>query len=195
MPIADVYGVNQDISRPTYFVRDLMFACYVRAGSRGKISISIHDTKQFFTATWDLAAQQVTLSKSRQQQEEKALAKFSVSSRQGRFFFAICDQRLLLRIGDQRFRPVPFTRSIRSANPTSYPIEIAASSDARFKLTDMQVWRDLHYLNGLQQSTWTFRPNGRDQLIVLGDNVPISRDSRHWNRALNRSDLVGRVFR
>jgi hypothetical protein len=60
-----------------------------------------------------------------------------------------------------------------------------------------QVFRDLYYLDptGLGRD-WTAPTRlGHDEVLVLGDNVPISRDSRHWPQpAVPRPQWLGRVL-
>jgi hypothetical protein len=48
----------------------------------------------------------------------------------------------------------------------------------------LQVFRDLHYLDPQDSGRdWSApAPLGNDEALVLGDNVPISRDSRQWKR-------------
>ena len=60
-----------------------------------------------------------------------------------------------------------------------------------------QVFRDLVYLDpaGLGRD-WTAPARlGPDEVLVLGDNVPLSRDSRHWPQAaVPRPRWLGRVL-
>ena len=61
----------------------------------------------------------------------------------------------------------------------------------------LQVFRDLHYLDpqGLGRDWSTAAPLGNDEVLVLGDNVPISRDSRHWPQpGVPRDQILGPVL-
>ena len=48
----------------------------------------------------------------------------------------------------------------------------------------LQVFRDVYYLDpqGLDRNWSAPVCLGDDEVLVLGHNVPISRDSRHWER-------------
>jgi hypothetical protein len=60
----------------------------------------------------------------------------------------------------------------------------------------LQVFRDLHYLDpqGLGRDWIAPAKLEPDEVLVLGDNVPVSRDSRHSHpAAVPRTRWLGRV--
>ena len=59
----------------------------------------------------------------------------------------------------------------------------------------VRIWRDIYYLvaeeNGGQSQTLVGSPDG---FLLLGDNQPVSIDSRHWpDVSVSKTDLIGKV--
>ncbi len=77
------------------------------------------------------------------------------------------------------------------------PLGIASTKDT-FHLKRLQIWRDVYYLN-----EGAFYADGdldkafvtdADQYILLGDNSPISSDSRYWEApAVDANRILGKV--
>jgi hypothetical protein len=79
----------------------------------------------------------------------------------------------------------------------SQPFGIAADG-LSLVIRRLQVFRDLHYLDpqGLGRDWSAAAPVANDEVLVLGDNVPISRDSRHWQQPGVSAELIlGPVLR
>ena len=65
------------------------------------------------------------------------------------------------------------------------------------EIRDLKVYRDVYYLGPeeLDGQVSTSHRLGDNELFVLGDNSPISVDSRVWPEGgLNRKFLVGRIL-
>jgi hypothetical protein len=77
-------------------------------------------------------------------------------------------------------------------------IQIGAA-DGEFDVTHLQLYRDIYYLDpaGLG-SDWRgdSAPAFLGNFLLLGDNPPISIDSRHWPAGgVPRSQILGRICR
>ncbi len=62
----------------------------------------------------------------------------------------------------------------------------------------LQVFRDVYYLDpqGLGRDWSAPAALAGDEVLVLGDNVPISRDSRHWQQpGVPRQSILGPLLR
>ena len=82
-----------------------------------------------------------------------------------------------------------------SAKPvTDQPLFFGAAKN-QLVLDRIQIWRDLYYFpDSVNQTveTTTVSPSG---FFVIGDNIPISVDSRHWRLpSLPRSEIIGKVL-
>ena len=65
------------------------------------------------------------------------------------------------------------------------------------RVRDFQVWRDRHYLGPRRSpERWAMaEPLPADCFAVLGDNPPLSIDSREWPRdAVGWRTILGRVI-
>ena len=65
------------------------------------------------------------------------------------------------------------------------------------KINRVQIWRDIYYLNEgpffVDDAKREFVA-GENEVILLGDNSPVSSDSRHWeNPAINTKQIIGKV--
>jgi hypothetical protein len=65
------------------------------------------------------------------------------------------------------------------------------------QIADLRVWRDIYYLDpaGFSRPWQADDAVARGDLAVLGDNPPVSVDSRNWQQPLAQSAVLGRVYR
>jgi len=79
--------------------------------------------------------------------------------------------------------------------PTCRPLSIGAEG-LRVEVGWLKVYRDVYYLNPMGGNVrWLdSRPLGQDEFFLLGDNSPVSTDSRHWPAGVSTKSLVGRVL-
>ena len=76
------------------------------------------------------------------------------------------------------------------------PISVGGFA-APLEVTDLLVWRDIHYLDpwGVGQPWSMPQPAASGQHLVLGDNPPLSDDSRRWqDPLLSRDAIIGKVI-
>ena len=112
--------------------------------------------------------------------------------------FGLVDEQVVLAIEGvetNRWRYVPSTRQRR---PLGYPVALACSAGLNVEARELRIHRDLYYLDPWNTGQpWSMaRPLGPEQWLLLGDNVPVSRDGRHWSTpGLEQSLLTGRILR
>ena len=91
----------------------------------------------------------------------------------------------------------PYTPAARPLQPTSRPLGVGATGGAA-EIRELSVYRDLYLLDatGRHDDLTMEQPLGKDEYFAIGDNVPVSVDSRHWAEpGLPRTNLIGRVMR
>ena len=68
-------------------------------------------------------------------------------------------------------------------------LQLGAAGES-LEVSRVQLWRDVHYLsNGA-----TLLKSGPNEVILLGDNSIVSRDSRNWPKpGVNKSQIIGLV--
>ncbi|QDU93692.1 S26 family signal peptidase [Lignipirellula cremea] len=206
-PIVDHYGYNQVLSRSLNPVRDLLLRCEV---------VLPGATTARFQLTRECV---VEVSATRQSVrvligEEIASEAFFSGIQPGRQFkleAAICDHRVLVGIGQKTIAQCdyPGTAATPAAGqasepkdeqPDAMPDQPALAIGCRggaMQVSDLRIARDLYYLDaaGLGRPWQAEQPLGSDEYFVLGDNCPVSQDSRHWPAGtITRHSLIGRVL-
>ncbi len=210
-PVLDNYGYNQNESRHLHRVRDLMLVCRLRIRGTGSLRLRLQDAEDTFQVVLDIAARQAIVYRNGRQAYAAALPS-TFGAGDTRLDFAVCDRQVLLAIDDGLVVRWAFdcgaadfhgsfmdhgTSRAEVDSAARCPIAIAADG-LSLTIRRLQVFRDLHYLDprGLA-AAWTAPDRlDRDEVLVLGDNVPVSRDSRNLPRAgIPRQQWLGRVVR
>lgn len=194
-PVADNDAYNQGLSRELHEVTDLLLSCELALAEDGVVALLIHDGRESFTAV--IEAKSRTLRLEREGNElERVLIPEQVGSRHLMIEFGVIDEQLLLAIAGETLIRHAYTPRDRPLQPTSRPLGIAGRRGA-CSIARVQVYRDIFYLNPFR-GDWTWAspgPLGDDTYFVLGDNAPLSNDSRHWPApGLPHANLVGRVL-
>ena len=192
-PVADNYGYNQGLSRQLHEVTDLFLTCQVHLTDDATLALLVHDGRENFQARLSVADSQVTLLRS-----SVVIAKASLPNLnrgQAVIEFGTVDWQILLSINGVELLRHQYDPADSPRQPTTRPLGIGASTGT-VHLSRLKVFRDIYYLNQLEDAReWTPSPLGQDEFLVLGDNVPLSRDSRDWAAAgLPRKLLLGKVL-
>lgn len=203
-PVDDNYGYNQTVSRALNEVPDIMFEGEFENPLDRPFTVRIHDGIDWFEVEFLPSERHVIVRQLRDRtdpavpqsspvergsfraaMEQRPWQKIAVSTFDGQLTVAIN--------GRERLRIPSETNKGDVQNVClSEPIELRATGDG-FVWSNLRVYRDIYYLdaeNGPQD--WTADRGAESQLFLLGDNVPVSRDSRHWPaETVNRDDLIG----
>jgi hypothetical protein len=109
---------------------------------------------------------------------------------------ALCDHQVLLAVAGETVFGRSYTTSAGQLAAVTRPIGIGASGLSA-QVSELIVWRDLYYLDPLNTGRpWSLdRRLASDEFFALGDNAPISRDSRFWPAgSVTRKTLLGSVL-
>lgn len=180
--VLDSYGYNQGMSRQLFPVRDLLLSIEAEWQPPDTLALRAEDGPTTFVVL--LRKEEsgrsiiVTLLVDGQEQLTK-----EVDSPRAKILeveFALCDQQLLLRLDGDRLITYPFDRD-QSASPSD-ATPLALGADGAMNIPRIRIYRDLHYLSplGLSDSWKGSHLLASDEFFLLGDNLPASRDSRHW---------------
>jgi signal peptidase I len=192
----DNYGFNQHLSRHLQPVRDVGLACHMRLSwGGGQLVFRIHDGHDWYRV--ELLPDE---NLGRLRRADAILANFSLPPaaycRQVLFEVAICDRQLLFGVDKRWLVQYGDISPDPPVTGPACPLGIGISR-MEARLTCVQVLRDLHYLDprGLGIAWESPRPMGASDYFVVGDNVPLSVDSRHWaTPGVPRKLLLGRVL-
>jgi signal peptidase I len=110
---------------------------------------------------------------------------------------SLFDRQLLLAVEGRTLFTRPLNRSAGEATPPAEPIRIGCQGLA-VTLGNLRVFRDVYYSRPPERQAAARLTQGvglgDDEYFVLGDNSPISEDSRTWlpSQTVTTKDLVGR---
>lgn len=207
-PVLDNYGYNQDESRQLHRISDLLLVARLRLqGAGGSFTIRAYDGDDWYRAVIEFPARRASLYRSSHCVSTASLPA-AAYAQEVKLEFALCDRQAILAVDERVVFSWPYEsvdeagdpcRGMPKAGPApsvgqsmgkddrtqaqSQPLGIAVDGLSAV-VRRLQVFRDLHYLDplGLGRDWSAPASLGNDEVLVLGDNVPISRDSRHWNR-------------
>lgn len=201
-PVEDDYGYNQ--TRPieeSAKISDLMLACRLRAFGRGELLLFATDGREHFVVRIDVQGGRIELDHNGRQVAAATLpieAGTRLFDRATNVELSLIDRQLLLAIdGIAPLEPYPFSASELPRTPTPRPLAIG-SRGLGLDVRQLRVLRDIYYTHprGIH-SRWAMdRPYrlDSDEYFVLGDNSPLSEDSRFWPQGpgVRASLLVGK---
>ena len=188
--IVDYYPANQGIARPRlHQVRDLMIEAQVAAAAPAQFTLEIGRGETTYRATLDLDEQLVLLHAG-----STLLASHPITSSDRSSWkvgLALFDGELVLS-DDKGICQVSVGMDMGDESRAT--IMVAARA-GEVEIEQLRVWRDVHWLDpNLTDETWSVsRKLAEDEFFLLGDNAPVSKDSRHWRDGIRRADMLGTV--
>ncbi|HEV2968345.1 MAG TPA: signal peptidase I [Pirellulales bacterium] len=197
-PIRDEDGYNQTTSRQLNDVTDLMLVCQLSASGKGTLQLKARDGREEFQVSILPATGAIALARNgREVQSIQAVA--GLLDWPTEVVLSLIDQQVVLAIGGRTELIYPYVPPSSDLHASSQPFSIGASG-LEILISRLQIWRDVYYTRPIRSANSTICHLGPDEYFVLGDNSPISRDSRPWTggEVLRDSLLVGRplsVFR
>jgi len=185
-PYTDNHVFNAGLSRRLNPVRDFMLSANITCRGDGHLALEVdHGSQkllmqicpsegmiQLFQHGELIDSHEISPSNRRQLAQGEVLLEASTF-----------DQQLLLAIDGH----VELQLALADANPqtgTTQPFALG-TNDLEVTLRQVTLWRDIYY-EASQNNPSNRHPTwhlAHDELFLLGDNAPISADSRVWSRA------------
>ena len=182
--ITDVYGYDRGREGSGHEVRDLMFSADVRLHEgTGEFIVAISDGTEELHCVFDLERRSVRLIDSRTGR----------AMRKGRLDpatfdcplcveFSLMDHQALVAIGGKLpFEPWSYPASEGRGPSPQCPVRFGARG-AGVDVNSLKLFRDVYYTDDIGRRAIDAPLQLRaDEYFVLGDNSPVSKDSRSWS--------------
>jgi type IV secretory pathway protease TraF len=111
--------------------------------------------------------------------------------------FGLCDHAVFVYLNDQAVLTYVYEPSEATRVRVLHPLAIGSAGPS-MTVSHLSVWRDVYYLNehGLPDTWQGAGALGARHVAVLGDNQPVSLDSRQWDSpGLPVERILGVVYR
>jgi len=195
--VLDNYGYNQQEPRELRRVADLMLVCRLRCTwESGSLAFRIRHGEDRFRIVLLVGGYEGGIF-----WNDHLLDTFRLPpaayARDVKIELALCDRRVLFAIDERVLIQRQYEPTAGPHEPVTRPLAIGGMG-VSVDIRHMQIFRDLHFLDvsRLGRDWTTPLPLEADEFFVLGDNAPISVDSRHWPEVgLPRRLLLGKVLR
>ena len=203
-PVTDAYGYNRapDDVRPPARVRDFCVTLAASVGDGAALAVELTDGGRTFLLAADRAAGRLTLHEVAPDGgpfadplRDAPLPAAFAAGEPVRIEFGLFDRQAFAAVdGAEAFPPLPYDRADDAAYPGPSPAVVGARGAVR--VTELMLHRDVHYTRGRAvhgvEEEYELRPG---ELFVLGDNSPVSLDSRGWEHAaVPERLLIGKPF-
>jgi Signal peptidase, peptidase S26 len=197
-PVMDNDSYNQgELRRTLSSVSDVMLSCRVRASGESHIMFAAVDGLLRFEAVIESGKQVVLLS--RDETVFKRTLATDFTQRPTDVEFGLVDQQVLLVVNGQTLVRFEYEREDDDRALSEEPTPLAIGSRGLgLSVEDLRVWRDIYFLdpNSLPRRWEATSPLSAGHFALLGDNQPVSIDSRHWHPpGIALSAIRGCVYR
>ena len=203
--IEDSYGFNQSLTRDLNATSEIFLETEVEYAPSDEIGVRFYQNGVGYEFLIRVDNSSLSFRKLGIESESNDVEQKTFNSdliRGGKFSleFSSFDQQLFLLINQQQIfstlieskngdLPSP-ANSDGSTQPDKVQIELGLG-DSKSRFHRARIWRDLYYLPAPGISASHTLPNdSKDGFIVLGDNVPLSIDSRHWPDPVVTAEFV-----
>lgn len=197
-PITDEYGYNQRYQGTRSFrVRDLMLEFAIeRIPTAGLLVAQLVDGPGHVDFQFDFSAGQVRIAPSSHPAADRVLKLPNLKSGTHRVIVSIFDGQAVVGVDDQPVgEPLPLANHVQepAAPWVERPARIGATG-AMISISDLRLYRDVYYTPKNDADVKSFQL-GDQEFFVLGDNSPVSVDSRCWDSpGVPEQSLIGKPF-
>ncbi len=193
-PLYDLDSYNQGLSRVLHRVRDVSLRASASLEPQAVLTLELTTADHRWQAEFSRTEGRCHLSCDG---VEFSVAPCPIASTASEFELTYCDSRVWVAFDD---RPL-----IEHRVETEKAVSASEARPVRFavggrlggiRIERLRVERDIHYLDPTgRYADWPGRRLSDHEFLLLGDNVPLSFDGRHWPAgSVDRRNLLGRAY-
>lgn len=197
IPVTDTYAYNRS-QNIQHAVGDVMLEFRLKLQGTGVFAVEMSDGHDRFRLIADTAAKSLSLRRMPQDEELRSakLPEALFSADGAVVEMSVMDRQVLAAIdGEEPFAAWTFESSKPWEQPIVSPVRLGAK-DLTAVVESLVLYRDLFYTRGrgIHGVEEPFQMK-QDEYFVLGDNSPVSLDSRSWaDGALKEHLIIGKPF-
>lgn len=197
LPVSDDYGYNQNASRHWNRVDDLMFEFDATLRHESELSVEVdgHGLRVAITLGDGHASTALRTHNGRVVASQKSAVPLGDHAHVVASFF---DRQMVLAIDGTPLLQVDVPDLAPSADAAGRQQILLRARGSLVEVSNMRLLRDIYYTRERTSQWGTDAPYrlGDAEFFVLGDNSPISADSRSWPSAgIASSSIVGKPLR
>ncbi len=184
--IDDFYAINQNLTRETHAVAELLVRIRLDSSSRPVVHLRVHDGHDYQNIGFDFLRHYVVF-----EHQTYAFPESPGNPESSDISVSWFDDQLAISVNGHNVVYKSFDR-IDADQAVVDAVSLGGINES-FLVQELAIYRHVFYDRGprANQSAWQL---GDDQYFVVGDNIPISRDSREWApQHLTRDRIIGKV--
>ena len=212
-PIEDNYGYNQALTRNLNVVDEIFVAFKFSPVASRLIAWRFVDASNEYQFAVDIVRNELTISELSKSATDRATQRFKLAAEllgnsEIEVEFSTIDKLAVVLVGGAEVTRFEFKSELISAsaekrtersNDNAQPLfqlgAVVVPGEEQDPIGRVRIWRDIYYLVAQEQrgqsQTLVGSPDG---FLLLGDNQPVSIDSRHWTDvSVSKTDLIGKV--
>jgi signal peptidase I len=197
-PVLDLCAYNHPDAADEHFqVHELMLELQLTPHEMdGEFVLSLHDGCHELQCTFDLAAGEARLTADDDAYVHRrgSLAGLVSAGESVTVLMSLFDRQAVVAVnGQELFAPLLYSGEGTRPPLPRHPAKLGAAG-ANLTVASIRLYRDVYYTppDEHEDRSWKL---GDDEFFVLGDNSPVSLDSRAWDDpAVPRRMLIGRPF-
>jgi signal peptidase I len=196
--VEDWYEANVNVNRNLNRVKDIWARIEFRAAEECQVDVAVTVGQKRLVYEIDFGQRRVFFEgRSVSFRGDDSSAADAATGLKQPFRIDVCtfDRQLTMRINGVGLPAVDLPPSEGSAQ--ALPAIEIGGSETPLVMTRFRLWRDIHYFdhgakNGSDGGTRLVA--GPNEYLLVGDNVPVSVDSRHWPvPAVSGNDILGTI--